>query len=137
MEKRKWRSFTISDKIAIVANFDAYIETCADLASQLELPVSKTTFKNHETIERSSIKCGHFSKQWKSLTHLPLKKMESGLSEWFKQACAGNISIDGREIREKSFQITACLGADNFAVLIVGSIDLRGDITLFIKLLSG
>jgi predicted small secreted protein len=50
-------------KIATVAKVDAYIETCVDLASQLELPVLNKTVKNHGAIERSYIKCGPFSTQ--------------------------------------------------------------------------
>jgi hypothetical protein len=51
--KGKRKSFTISDKINILAQIDALIGTHVELASHLRLsvPVQNTTVKNCEEIE--------------------------------------------------------------------------------------
>ena len=40
MYKRKWKSFTVSDKTDILVQVDAHTGTCVDLALELGLPVS-------------------------------------------------------------------------------------------------
>jgi hypothetical protein len=53
-----------------------------ELASHLRPSVStmNTVVKIHEENEKSYIQCGPFSKQQKSLKHLPLEKMESAIA---------------------------------------------------------
>jgi hypothetical protein len=50
--KGKWKSFTISDKINILAQVDAHIGTHVELASCLRFSVStlNITLKDHEGI---------------------------------------------------------------------------------------
>jgi centromere protein B len=115
--KGKWKLFTISDKINILAQVDAHTDTHVELASRLRLSVStlNTIVKNHEEIERMYIQCGPFTKPWKSLKRLPLEKLESALSSWFKQARENNASIDGNHLKEKALHIAAHLGIANFS----------------------
>jgi hypothetical protein len=65
-------------------------------------------------IERSYFQCGAFSKQQKSLKHLPQEKLESALAAWFKQARENNASTDDTHLKEKALHIIACLGIANF-----------------------
>jgi hypothetical protein len=57
--------------------------------------------KNCEEIERY-IQCGPFSKQWKSVKYQPVKKLESALVAWFKQAHESNTPIDGTYLKRKA-----------------------------------
>jgi hypothetical protein len=97
MDEGKQKSITISDKINILVQVDAHIGTCVVLASHMRLsvPTLNTTLKKREEIERRYIHCAPFSKQWKSLKHLPLEKLESALAVWFKQTHESNAAIDG------------------------------------------
>jgi hypothetical protein len=65
--KGKRKSFTISDKINILAEVDAHIGTHVELTSHCRLSVSmlNTNVKNREEIERRYVQCGPFSKQQK------------------------------------------------------------------------
>jgi hypothetical protein len=60
--KGKLKSITVSDKINILVQIDAHIGTCAELASQLRLPVFilDTIVEKHEKIEKNYVQCGLF-----------------------------------------------------------------------------
>jgi hypothetical protein len=47
-------------------------------------------------VKKGYVQRGPFSKQWRSLKHLPLEKQESAFAAWFKQARESNASIDRR-----------------------------------------
>jgi hypothetical protein len=64
--------------------------------------------------DMSSVQCGPYSKQQKSLKCLVLEELESALSTWFKQAHASNASIDGIQLKEKVLHIAAHVGTANF-----------------------
>jgi hypothetical protein len=112
--KGKWKSF--SDKINNFSQADAHIGIRVEQASHLRLSVSTltTTVKNCETTERTYVQCGTFCKQQKLLKHLPVKKLETALAAWFKQAYESNASIDGTNIKEKALHIPARVGTTNF-----------------------
>jgi hypothetical protein len=80
--KGKWKSFTIRDKINILAQIDVHIGTCTELVSRLGLSSVSTlnTVKNCEETETSYVQCGPFSKQQKSSEHSPLEELESALA---------------------------------------------------------
>jgi centromere protein B len=108
--KGKRKSFTVNNKINIVAEVGAHIDTRVELASCLRLSVSKlnTIVKNHEETERRYIQCGPSSKQQISLKRSPLEKLESALVAWFQQAHESNASIGD------TLHITSHLGIANF-----------------------
>jgi hypothetical protein len=114
--KGEQKSFTISDKINILAQVNAHIGTLVELASRLRLSMSTlyTIVKNCEEIEKRYVQCGPFSKQWKLLKDSPLEKLESAFAAWFKQACDSNACIDGTCVKEKALHIAAHLGMANF-----------------------
>jgi hypothetical protein len=113
--KGKRKSFTISDKINILAQVDAFIGTRVGLASHLRLSVSmlNTIVKNRQETERSYVQCGPISEKWKSLKRLQLEKLESALAAWFKQARKNNASLDGTHLK-KALHIAAHLGIAHF-----------------------
>lgn len=86
--KTKRKVFTINDKISIIAQVDAHIGACVELASQLGLPVFTldTTVKNHEKIERYVVQCGPFSRQWRSLKRSPMEELQSAIVTCFSYA---------------------------------------------------
>jgi hypothetical protein len=99
---------------------DMHVGTCVELATRLKLSMStvNTIVKNCEEIERNYVQCGPFSKQWKSLKHLPLEELESALAAWFKQACESIASIDGTYLKEKALHIATHLEIANFSACI-------------------
>jgi hypothetical protein len=78
---------------------DAHVELASPL--RLSASVLNTFVKNHEEIKSYCIQCGPFSKQQKSLKHLPLEKLESALAAWCKQACESNAFVDGTHLKAK------------------------------------
>jgi hypothetical protein len=135
--KGKQKSF--SDKIYNFAQTDVHIRIHVERASHFRLSVStlNTTVKNHEETERRYVQCGTFCKQQKLLKHLPLEKLETALTAWFKQERKSNASIDGTHIKEEALHIAAHPGTPNFLASKDGSIDLRRDTILITELLSG
>jgi len=97
--------FSVDEKMHILAEVDAHVETLVDLAAMLGLSVStlhKIVSKQSE-IEKSYMHCGPlFSKEPKSLKTPPLEELETILLAWFKQAHNANTSIDRPHLKEKT-----------------------------------
>jgi hypothetical protein len=83
------------------------------------------TVKNQEEAERRYVQCEPLSKQWKTLKHLPLEKLEFALAARFKQACESNAFLDGTHLKEKALHIATYLGLTNFLASMDGLPDLR------------
>jgi hypothetical protein len=96
-----------------LAQVDAHIGTCVELASCLRATLSATV-KNHEETERSYVQHGPFSKQWTSLKHSPPEKLECALAMWFKQARESIASLDGTHLKEKALHITTHLASNGW-----------------------
>jgi hypothetical protein len=92
--KGKHKSLTVSDKINILPQVDAYTGTHVEQATWLRfsVPILNPTVKNREDTERSFIQSRPF-KQQTSLKYLPPKEMDSALAAQFKEACGSNVSI--------------------------------------------
>lgn len=110
----KWKSFIISDKINIFAQYILAHMLNWHYAWHFQVSLLNITEMNHLETKRSYIQCALFSKQHKWLKHLPLEKLDSALAMWFKQAWESNASVNGSHIKEKSSHIAPHLGIANF-----------------------
>jgi hypothetical protein len=76
--KVNWKAFMISEKLCIVAQVDVHSGTQIRLTMQFGLSVTMLNMimKDHASLKRRCARCGSFSKQWKSLKHLPVEELE-------------------------------------------------------------
>jgi hypothetical protein len=118
IEPKKRKSFSIQEKMDILAQVDANKETRVALAARLRIAPStlNTIVKSRKDIEKFYAQCGRFSNQRKSLKQSPFEELESLLATWFKQAGGSNAVISGILLRKKALHIATRLGIEDFKV---------------------
>ena len=115
MSKRK--CFSVAEKAEIIEKSKVFKGTKVDYAKSLGIAYStlQTILKQEVSVELKSEKLGNLSKKRKTLKTSPFEELEKILYEWFKQARAAKIPINGSILKEKALEISSRLEMQNFA----------------------
>ncbi|XP_067014728.2 uncharacterized protein [Anabrus simplex] len=115
MGKKKARQFTNEEKLKFIKKVDANPNmTRVQIARMLDIPTTtlNTIVSNRKKIEDACLVGG--SSQMKRLRKSQFPALEDVLVNWFKQARASNIPIDGTMIQAKASHLAAKMGFRNF-----------------------
>lgn len=115
MSKRK--CFSLAEKAEIVEKAKEFHGTKVDLAKSLGIAYStlQTILKKEASVELSAEKLGKYAKKRKTLKTSPYDDLEKILMEWFTEARAAKIPINGSIIKEKALEIAEKLKLQGFS----------------------
>ena len=103
MPKRK--CFSIIEKAEIIEKSKVFKGTKVVLKSLgITYFMLQTILKQEVSVELKSEKLGNLSKKRKTLKTSPFEELEKILYEWFKQARAAKIPINGSILKEKALE---------------------------------
>lgn len=112
----KRKALSVIDKLNILKSYDEKSGTKnqKEIAAELDLPDAstlRTILTNRKKIEDSAVMGG--CKQQK-IKHGKFEQLEEILLDWFNQARALNLPVNGNIVTEKAHEIAKRLNIDNF-----------------------
>ncbi|XP_042904851.1 major centromere autoantigen B-like [Parasteatoda tepidariorum] len=115
MSKRK--CFSLAEKAEIIEKAKEFHGTKVDLAKSLSVAYStlEMILKQEASVELNAEKLGKYAKKRKTLKTSPYDELENILMNWFKEARAARIPINGSILRVKVLEIAERLKLQGFS----------------------